>query len=460
MKLDNSKISSIETAGSTAYTNLETQLYNVNKSLTVLTKSLNFKGQGAEKYKAFMQDNSVNATYILLQIGKDLKNYIENIKTGFLEFESNETGKVSSSRVEDIKTSFGEILKSVSVDIEDLVSNESKAAEYISVKSTNTNNITDGFSTIDTNLETVNSDFKTKDDELSKGAESILASISKLDKMITNILNNYVTPSGKYNEAKFKKLKQENWYIEGNASVFDERQKKDPYTYDVAYFTLANGQLAKGWGKDYYSYTDFNVINGKYESKISNGQESLHVDGNILSNKTVIKTGDYFNVVSESRLLYAEGNSTVGKNGFKTNAGFGVGETKLHAGVLDDNVFFEAKAAGPEAKGEIASYSDENESKMGFDFSVKGAKVDTNVGFKLFKNEQSEAKDSLVGANIGLEVNEGFSAVAMVSTKKQYDSVLGQGWLDVHTVTFKADFSFILGAKAEITLPYPTLDFK
>jgi len=126
---------------------------------------LNFKGQGAEKYKAFMQDNSVNATYVLLQIGKDLKDYIENIKTGFLEFESNETGKVSSSRVEDIKTSFGEILKSVSVDIEDLVSNESKAAEYISVKSTNTNNITDGFSTIDTNLETVNNDFKTKDGE-------------------------------------------------------------------------------------------------------------------------------------------------------------------------------------------------------------------------------------------------------------------------------------------------------
>ncbi len=42
MKLDNSKISSIETLGSKAYTNLETQLYNVNKSLTVLTKSLNF----------------------------------------------------------------------------------------------------------------------------------------------------------------------------------------------------------------------------------------------------------------------------------------------------------------------------------------------------------------------------------------------------------------------------------
>lgn len=460
MKLDNSKISSIETLGSKAYTNLETQLYNVNKSLTVLTKSLNFKGKGAEKYKAFMQDNSVNATYVLLQIGKDLKNYIENIKTGFLEFESNETGKVSSSRVEEIKTSLGEILKSVSVDIEDLVSNESKAAEYISVKSTNTNNITDGFSTIDTNLETVNNDFKTKDDELSKGAESILTSISKLDKMITNILNNYVTPSGKYNEAKFEKLKQETWYIEGDASVFDERQKKDPYVYDTAYYSVFEGQMAKGWGKDFYSYADYNVINGKYEYKNSSGQKSLQVDGNLLSNKTVIKGEDYFNVVSESKLIYGEWSSTDGVNGIKKKVELGAGETKLHMGILDDNVYVEAKVTGPEGKAEVASYRDEKESKIGFDISAKATKADANIGFKLFKNEQSEAKDSLVSANLGLEANEGFSAAAMVSTKKQYDSVLGQEWLDVHTLTVKVDFSFILGGKAEVTIPFVTLDFK
>lgn len=460
MKLDNSKISSIETLGSKAYTNLETQLYNVNKSLTVLTKSLNFKGKGAEKYKAFMQDNSVNATYVLLQIGKDLKNYIENIKTGFLEFESNETGKVSSSRVEEIKTSLGEILKSVSVDIEDLVSNESKAAEYISVKSTNTNNITDGISTIDTNLETVNNDFKTKDDELSKGAESILTSISKLDKMITNILNNYVTPSGKYNEAKFEKLKQETWYIEGDASVFDERQKKDPYVYDTAYYSVFEGQMAKGWGKDFYSYADYNVINGKYEYKNSSGQKSLQVDGNLLSNKTVIKGEDYFNVVSESKLIYGEWSSTDGVNGIKKKVELGAGETKLHMGILDDNVYVEAKVTGPEGKAEVASYRDEKESKIGFDISAKATKADANIGFKLFKNEQSEAKDSLVSANLGLEANEGFSAAAMVSTKKQYDSVLGQEWLDVHTLTVKVDFSFILGGKAEVTIPFVTLDFK
>ena len=45
-----------------------------------------------------------------------------------------------------------------------LASNEEKAAEYISVSPTNTSKLTDGFTTLDTNLETVDKDFKTKDD--------------------------------------------------------------------------------------------------------------------------------------------------------------------------------------------------------------------------------------------------------------------------------------------------------
>ena len=218
--------------------------------------------------------------------------------------------------------------------------------------------------------------------------------------------------------------------------------------------------MAKGWGKDFYSYADYNVINGKYEYKNSSGQKSLQVDGNLLSNKTVIKGEDYFNVVSESKLIYGEWSSTDGVNGIKKKVELGAGETKLHMGILDDNVYVEAKVTGPEGKAEVASYRDEKESKIGFDISAKATKADANIGFKLFKNEQSEAKDSLVSANLGLEANEGFSAAAMVSTKKQYDSVLGQEWLDVHTLTVKVDFSFILGGKAEVTIPFVTLDFK
>jgi protein with prophage function domain len=459
MKLDNTKISAMDTAGSTAYSNLETQLYNVEKTLTVLTKSLNFKGTGAEQYKSFMQENSVNTTYVLLQVGKDVKEYIEKIKKGFLEFESDESGKVSSSRVDDVKKSLGTISKAVNSDIDDLTSNEEKAAEYISISPTNTNKLTDGFATLNTNLETVNKDFKTKDDELSKGAESILTSISKLDTMITNILNNYVTSSGKYNDAKFKELKQEEWYIQGNGSILDNKRKEDPFIYDTAYFSVGNWQVAKGWDKDYYGYTDFNFLNGKYERKVSDGQDSLHLDGNVLSNKTEFKAGDYFNIVSDSKLLYAEADATSGKNGFKAKVQAGVGETNLHAGALDDNIFFEAKAAGPEAKAEVAFYSDEEESKVGFDFSAKGAKASTEVGFKLFQNEYTEAKDPLFAANVGVEANEGFSAAAMASTKKQYDSLLGQEWIDVHTVNVKVDLSLFLGGKVDVTLPYLTLDF-
>ena len=86
-----------------------------------------------------------------------------------------------------LKKSLGNISKAVTSDIDDLASNEEKQQNIFLFLQLMQSKLTDGFTTLDTNLETVNKDFKTKDDELSKGAESILTSISKLDTMITNI---------------------------------------------------------------------------------------------------------------------------------------------------------------------------------------------------------------------------------------------------------------------------------
>lgn len=459
MKLDNSKINSIETLGGKAYTNLETQLYNVNKSLTVLTKSLNFKGQGAEKYKAFMQDNSVNATYVLLQIGKDLKDYIENIKTGFLEFESNETGKVSSSRVEDIKTSFGEILKSVSVDIEDLVSNESKAAEYISVKSTNTNNITDGFSTIDTNLETVNNDFKTKDGELSKGAESILTSISKLDKMITNILNNYVTSSGKYNEAKFEKLKQETWYIEGDASVFDEKQKKDPYVYDTAYYSVFEGQMAKGSQKDFYAFSDISVGSISKESKTEDGMSNLSSKFDFLSGTLNIHEGPLLKATASGRILHGDldvGEKTNGDGYLKANAE--LYSANLRASTLGDSLYTEI-AKKTYLKAEIASYITSKKSEFGFDFGASADEVSAEAGLQLGHYFVTDAdgnrvRKSLFKTEAEPKATAGGSLTLKATEEQAYDSFLGNQDWDVRVLNLKAGGSLGLGVNFDISIPY------
>lgn len=459
MKLDNSKLSAINTAGSTAYTNLETQLYNAEKTLTVLTKSLNFKGTGAEQYKSFMQENSVNATYVLLQVGKDVKEYIEKIKKGFLEFESDESGKVSSSRVDNVKKSLGNISKAVTSDIDDLTSNEEKAAEYISVSPTNTSKLADGFATLDTNLETVNKDFKTKDDELSKGAESILTSISKLDIMIANILNNYVTPSGKYNDAKFKELKQEEWYIKGNGSIFDNKRKQDPYSYDTAYYSVFQGQFASGVNKDVYTYGDLSLFSLQSEGKIENGISSIKGKGDVLSGTINVHMGPILDATATARAGHLDFDVAAGRK----NGAYFKGDAELYSAqarvsTLDDHLYVEV-GAKTYAKAEVSAYASSKKSEIGFDVGASKGEVSLETGLDLghyqVKNEAgNKVKKSLFKFNVEGEVTAGGGATLKASEEQAYDSVLGNKDWDVRVINIKAGGKLGLGINFDVSIPY------
>lgn len=72
MKLDNSKVATIESKVSTTYSNVENQLYQVYKSLRVLTETNSFRGDGAEAVKKFMKSNSLNTAYLIVEAMKIL----------------------------------------------------------------------------------------------------------------------------------------------------------------------------------------------------------------------------------------------------------------------------------------------------------------------------------------------------------------------------------------------------
>lgn len=459
MKLDNSKLSAINTAGSTAYTNLETQLYNVEKTLTVLTKSLNFKGTGAEQYKSFMQENSVNATYVLLQVGKDVKEYIEKIKKGFLEFESDESGKVSSSRVDDVKKSLENISKAVTSDIDDLTSNEEKAAEYISISPTHTSKLTDGFTTLDTNLETVNKDFKTKDDELSKGAESILTSISKLDTMITNVLNNYVTSSGKYNDAKFKELKQEEWYIKGNGSILDNKRKQDPYSYNTAYYSVFQGQFASGVNKDVYSYGDLSLGSMQVEGKTEDGISSIKGSGDVISGKINAHIGPVLDTTATARVGHLDFDAAAGwKNGAYLKGNAELYSAQARVSTLDNHLYVEV-GAKTYAKAEVSAYTSSKKSEIGFDIGASKGEVSLETGLDLghyqVKNEAgNKVEKSLLKFNVEGEATAGGGVTLKASDEQAYDSFLGNKDWDVRVINLKAGGKLGLGINFDISIPY------
>ena len=80
-------------------------------------------------------------------------------------------------------------------------------------------------------------------------------------------MNNYVLPSGKYDDSKFNNLKREPWYIEGRASVFQKKMEEDPFVYGAGSAAVWEGQYAIGFSNDVYAYAGADVLsaNGEYK---------------------------------------------------------------------------------------------------------------------------------------------------------------------------------------------------
>lgn len=458
MKLDNSKIETISSTTSTAYTTLENQLYDVNKALTVLTKSLNFKGKGADAHKGFMEVNSLNATYVLLQIGKDIQIYVNKIKSGFLEFESDSAGKVSSERVSTVQSELKKISSNVSDHITSLESNEKKAAEYITVESTKTSTLTKKFSDLDSKLTKVNDDFLAKDTELAKGASVILESIDRLSQMLSQIKGNYVTASGKYDQAKFFNITKEPWYVKGDISVFSDKQIKDPYSYDTAYFSLGQAQLVGGWDKEGYAYSNLLALTGSGTRETNNGVTRISGNFDFASGDLQLKSGPWLNMKGGFKLGHVDSELLYG-NGIHLQANAEAARLESRISTLDDHVFLESRLKGPSANVDLSLYSTDEKSELGVELGASTSEAAVDFGFDLFKYSVTDAEGnnvgkSLLAANIEPQIKGGGSAVAKITDEVAYDSVLGNKDWDVKTLSVRVGATMIAGGEVDITIPY------
>ena len=166
MKLSNSKVSLIESKISSTYSEVENQLYQVYKALQILTQTNSFKGQGAEAVKSFMKSNSLNMTYLIVEAVKKLDDSVKQVKSGFLDFESEETGKIYDKKVDQEITEINKIAINTAELVSDLKTWENKADEFITVENSRTDELALAFDSIKQMLENVYKDFAEKDQEL------------------------------------------------------------------------------------------------------------------------------------------------------------------------------------------------------------------------------------------------------------------------------------------------------
>ena len=457
MKLDNSKVATIESKVSTTYSNVENQLYQVYKSLRVLTETNSFRGDGAEAVKKFMKSNSLNTAYLIVEAMKNLTSYVQTVKTGFLEFEIEKTGKVLDSKVTDNKSALDSIAKSVASHAISLAASEQKASEFISVENSDCDAIATDFSNIAEKLDKVNQDFQQKDQELYQKSNDITTFISNISNSISQVMNNYVLPSGKYDDSKFEKLKNESWYIEGKDSVFQNKMKEDPFIYNAGSVAVAEVQYAKGYSNDVYAYVGGDIASASGEYKIQDGELKASGKARLAGGELHANAGNLASLSATADLASIKGNVTVGKNGYILSAGGTAASAEVTA-KIGNLVTAKASAKGPNAEGTIANYNSEDKTQIGFsgDASIWNLSANAQVDGLNYKIGKGDEQKKLF--SVGVKPKVGLSANAkLMYTREKVVDINEHVSIDSHRLQIGGQLG--LGLDLDITVPFIRLKF-
>lgn len=423
MKLSNSKVSLIESKISSTYSEVENQLYQVYKALQILTQTNSFKGQGAEAVKSFMKSNSLNMTYLIVEAVKKLDDCVKQVKSGFLDLESEETGKIYDKKVDQDITEINKIANNTAELVSGLKKWENRANEFITVENSRTDELALAFDSIKQMLENVNKAFVEKDQELCNIVGALTETFGGLNNSMSQVMDHYVLPSGRYDDSKFGSLTGEEWYIQGTESVFKKKFIEDPFIYKAGNVAVAETQYAIGYANDLYAYAGGDFLSANGTMSVQDGE--LHAQGKarVAGGELHAKAGNLVNVSGTVDVLAASTDNRLGKNGIILSADATTARAKVdtNVGLLNAN----ATAYGPQASGTIARYSSEEKTQIGFSgkASVGGVNYSANIGGLAvkYKADGAEKSENLIGIGGGVSAKGGVDATLMYTSEKVKD---------------------------------------
>ncbi|CYV13943.1 prophage function domain-containing protein [Streptococcus suis] len=456
-KLDNTAISTLKTEFEASYSTAETSLYEIFKALSVLTQSVNFRGAGAESHKLFLQEASLNYAYVLLEVTQTFKSYISEVEKGFLEYESEVSGKVNTDTVSEYKTSLSGIAKQIELLKSDLTSPESIARSHgVSIVSTGAGNLATQFSAIDSNLEKVNQDLADTDSSLKGKATTVSEAISNLKSSLDSVSSTYITSTGKYNTSTIGQLTKQDWYLKGNKDIFSDKQKSDPFVYNAGSASVLEGQYAVGLAKDTYLTTTGAVASGQYKAGIDGGEIYLKSNGYVLGGSLEVQATSAIEVTAAASMASGNVDLRTGKYGWYASGGASGPSAQGKVGIIDGLFSVSGQARFLFAEGTIGSYDNGEEFYYGFDASASLTEASAN--FDLF-NVQIDGQKPVFAISAEPVLTGGGGATAAISGQSVYEDFLGLDWLDVDAVTFKVGGKAIIGGNISVTIPWPDLNF-
>lgn len=448
--------------------------YQHYKNIFVLTKTNNFRGQGADAYKEYLARVTINYIIAFINISEDVSTALKKISSNYNLLESSGKGSIDSDILKDVRANLSnrnQGFQSLAAEISSL---NNEASSYISVKRLNTSEIIGEYSRIDRELYNVG-DKLTEIDSISLAeVNNLMDRINKLTYQLKTIANDY-HEDNKISADKVEGITTQNWYKVECADNLSAMTKEDPFFYNLDAKYFSEGQWARGIATDTYIYTGYSIFGGAYNVSRNNGVLSGDVTASAFNAYENLQVTDYLKQNANISLgtLSASGKLGLAKDlaGAQVKGSYATVDANASVVLGTDkfNCYLKTNATALSAGGYANLYYKPSNGDLGIGLGGKatGASASFTLGTSLLsvpgntvKNDYAggmvkvTSSTSLLGAGVTVKAGASFAADFDVSSTRAID----WGEVNVNAVHVKLGGQLGLGADVDITIPILTID--
>lgn len=303
---------------------LQDVMYEQYKNAYMLSLSNNYRGPSATACKNYITNVTINLLNGFFNVIKEMTETLTEVKSTFLNYESDEEGIVSTDTLETVNGKIESNYRSSFASLMDEVDGVlQKAAKYIAVTKVSEDVVENAYSSLEDKVMEINDNLLAADTTAKDKLDTLLSHMQSLEKMIDSV-GQIIDTKHHIDYDRVSDLVASVSYYREDESTLGDLVKEDPFSY------YANGgsgweqQWAYGFCQNTYMYAGASAWTGEYASKYTNGKYTGSASGSFFQGDIGAQLTDYGNLRGTASMVHGEGTVNGGWSdsykGFSVNA--------------------------------------------------------------------------------------------------------------------------------------------
>lgn len=442
-------------------------LYSQYKTAYKISVSNYFRGDAADTFKSYVTNGTINIISGLMDISSDLTLIIQIGSKAFLEYESNQSGRVEEATLDYINKTLKEKKTTFNDSKQTLNDVLQRASQYITTQPLALGDVNTAYADVRAGVKAIRDDLYAVDDDLLKATEEVLTRIKEVKTLIQKTKAFCYNDDGTINADNLSQLQSQDWFRAAGNVTLQMMLQEDPFGYAAGEVTVSEDQWAIGLCSDVYAYAGYSFLSASGEMGLENGTLFMKGKASVLSANAYAQFTDYLRGEARVRGLYASGEQKAGWSdkykGYRMSAEVGVAKVdgSLALGTDAANAYVKGEASVLTADAKTAFEFEENgQFAVGTKASASAASASVTGGFSVlsFKEKITDnaSKETMVdrnlfGFNVGASAGYQAGFGAWMESKTAFETK----YLNINATTLDVDLKLLLGVKFSVTVPTP-----